>query len=944
MGNWTASIAERLLLILRWTPFPAMSGRDPPKRGPPPHQFRPLPFSRCWTPFPAMSGRDPPKRGPPPHQFRPLPFSRCWIPFPAVSGRDPTKRGPPPHQFRPLPFSRRLTLYWAVSGRDPPKRGAATWPQCSFHFGFNLLFLWRRESALLLCKRIPLKIVYAWPPSIAPLQCKGLNFTSASVMGSWTASSAERLLLIYRWTPFPAMSGRDPPKRGPQPHQFRPLPFSRCWIPFPAVSGRDPTKRGPPPHQFRPLPFSRRLTPYWAVSGRDPPKRGAATWPQCSFHFGFNLLFLWRRESALLLCKRIPLKIVYAWPASVAPLQCKGLNLTSAVMGNWTASFAERLLLILRWTLFQPLAAEILQKGGRRHISSDLYLFPGAWPLIEPWAAEILQKGAPQPDIKRAAIWFFSVPLPHIEAVPLSALSVPVLCACLLVRVAFFWQIPFPKHCSEWGLPSTTFTPGWPSSLGRADGFTPPRVMCLSFLLAFACTVVRVLLLEGKCIASCKRIPLKIVYAWPASIAPLQCKGLNLTSASVMGNWTASIAERLLLILRWTPFPAISGRDPPKRGPPPHQFRPLPFSRCWTPFPAESGRDPPKRVLQLDLNVASISASTCFFLWRRESALLLCKRNPLKIVYAWPPSIAPLQCKGLNFTSASVMGSWTASSAERLLLIYRWTPFPAMNGRDPPKRGPQPHQFRPLPFSRCWIPFPAVSGRDPPKRGPPPHQFRPLPFSRRLTPYWAVSGRDPPKRGAATWPQCSFHFGFNLLFSLAQGKCIASLQEDPAEDSLCLASFYCATTVQGLEPDLRCDGKLDCFFCWTASPYFTLDPFPAISGRDPPKRGPPPHQFRPLPFSRRLTPYWAVSGRDPPKRGAATWHQTCCHLVLLSVFATHRGCTTVSSLGSCPLCLSACQGCFLLADPFPEHCSEWGLPSTPFTPGWPSSVGRADGS
>ena len=43
-------------------------------------------------------------------------------------------------------------------------------------------------------------------------------------------------------------------------------------------------------------------------------------------------------------------------------------------------------------------------------------------------------------------------------------------------------------------------------------------------------------------------------------------KGLNLTSASVMGNWTASIAERLLLIYRWTPFPAMSGRDPPKRG------------------------------------------------------------------------------------------------------------------------------------------------------------------------------------------------------------------------------------------------------------------------------------------------------------------------------------------------------------------------------------------
>ena len=112
-----------------------------------------------------------------------------------------------------------------------------------------------------------------------------------------------------------------------------------------------------------------------------------------------------------------------------------------------------------------------------------------------------------------------------------------------------------------------------------------------------------------------------------------------------------------------------------------------------------------KGALQLDVSVASISASTCFFLWHRESALLLCKRIPLKIVYAWPPSIAPLECQGLNLTSASVMGNWTASIAERLLLIYRWTPFPALSGRDPPKRGLPPHQFRPSPFSSCWTPI-----------------------------------------------------------------------------------------------------------------------------------------------------------------------------------------------------------------------------------------------
>ena len=140
------------------------------------------------------------------------------------------------------------------------------------------------------------------------------------------------------------------------------------------------------------------------------------------------------------------------------------------------------------------------------------------------------------------------------------------------------------------------------------------------------------------------------------------------------------------------------------------------------------------------------------------------------------------------------------------------------------------------------------------------------------------SGRDPPKRGAATCHQCSFHFGFNLLFSLAQGKCMASLQEDPAENSLCLASFYRATTVQGLELDLRfCDGKLNCYYCCTASPYLPLDPLLRPERPRSSKKG-----------RRNLT--------SAPTR----------HLVLLSAFATHRGCTTVSSLGSCPLCLSAC--------------------------------------
>ena len=212
---------------------------------------------------------------------------------------------------------------------------------------------------------------------------------------------------------------------------------------------------------------------------------------------------------------------------------------------------------------------------------------------------------------------------------------------------------------------------------------------------------------------------------------------------------------------------------------------------------------------------------------------------------------------------------------------------------------------------------------------------------------------------------------------LLEGKCIASLQAYPAEDSLCLACFYCATTVQGLELDLRfCDGKLDCFYCWTASPYLPLDPFssherprsskkgaaatsvqtftffqaldPLLSRERPRsfKKGAAATSVQTFTFFQALDPLLSrerprsfkkgaaatsvqtftffqaldplLSRERPRSWGAATWHQTCCHLVLLSAFATHRGSTTVSSLGSCPLCLSACQGCFLLADPFPE--------------------------
>ena len=252
-----------------------------------------------------------------------------------------------------------------------------------------------------------------------------------------------------------------------------------------------------------------------------------------------------------------------------------------------------------------------------------------------------------------------------------------------------------------------------------------------------------------------------------ASTALVQCKGLNLTSASVM----------FLLISRWTPFPPVNSRDAPKRG-----------AATWPQCSIYSGFN----------FVSSFAQGKCMpSLQEDPAAASLCLG-----CFCCAATMQGLELD-LRFCDGKLdcFFCWSASP------YLPWTPFWAVSGRDPPKRGPPPHQLRPWPFSRCWTPFWAVSGRDPPKRGPPPHQLRPLPFSRCWTPFWAVSGRDPPKRGPPP------HQLRPLPFSR----------------------------------------------CWT--------PFWAVSGRDPPKRGPPPHQLRPWPFSRCWTPFWAVSGRDPPKRG-----------------------------------------------------------------------------
>ena len=114
-----------------------------------------------------------------------------------------------------------------------------------------------------------------------------------------------------------------------------------------------------------------------------------------------------------------------------------------------------------------------------------------------------------------------------------------------------------------------------------------------------------------------------------------------------------------------------------------------------------------------------------------------------------------------------------------------------------------------------------------------------------------------------------------------------------------------------------------------------------VLGLDPSKRSPAPHQLRPSPFSRCWTPFPAVSGRDPPKRGAATWPQSSFHFDFFTGLTGHRGCTCVSSLCSW---LSACGRCFLCV----RSCLDipvffQKLQSIPCMPGTSSSVGRVQG-
>ena len=255
-------------------------------------------------------------------------------------------------------------------------------------------------------------------------------------------------------------------KKGATATSAQTLTFFQALDPFlsrlrPRSSNKGATFTSAPIFQF-----SRRWTPFWAVRGRDPPQRGASTWRltrwlQLCFFFCAGKVHCFSARGSR--CRQFMLGLLllryynakaWTWP----PLLWSETGLLLLLIGFSLSTAGP---------LFAPCAAEILQKGGYRHISSDLDLFPGAGPLFAPWAAEILQKGGHH----------------HISS---------------------------------------------------------------------------------------------DLYLFPGA-GPL--------------------------------FWAVSGRDPPKRGPPPHQLRSLPFSRRWTPFWAVRGRDPPQR-----------GAST----WRQTRWLQLC--------------------------------------------------------------------------------------------------------------------------------------------------------------------------------------------------------------------------------------------------------------------------------------------------------------------------------
>ena len=72
------------------------------------------------------------------------------------------------------------------------------------------------------------------------------------------------------------------------------------------------------------------------------------------------------------------------------------------------------------------------KKGAAATSVQTFTFFQVLDPLLRPERPRSSKKGRRNLTSKRAAIWFFSVPWPHIEALLLSALSVPVCLSGLL--------------------------------------------------------------------------------------------------------------------------------------------------------------------------------------------------------------------------------------------------------------------------------------------------------------------------------------------------------------------------------------------------------------------------------------------------------------------------------------------------------------------------------
>ena len=515
--------------------------------------------------------------------------------------------------------------------------------------------------------------------------------------------------------------------------------------------------------------------------------------------------------------------------------------------------------------LFEPWAAEMLQKGGHRHISSDLSIFPGAGPLFEPWEAGILHKGELQPDVKLGGFNFVS-----------------------------------------------SFAQGKCIASLQED----PAADSL-YLGCFCCaTTMQRLELD---LRFCDR-KLDCFFCWSASpYLPLDPFLRRVRLRSSKKEATATSAQTLTFFQALDPFLSRERPRSSKKGATATSAPIFQFSRRWTPFWAVRGRDPPQRGastwrltrwLQLcfffcagKVHCFSARGSRC----RQFMLGLLLLRYYNAKAWTWPPllwSETGLLLLLIGF-SLSTAGPLFAPCAAEILQKggYRHISsdldlFPGAGPLFAPwaaeilQKGGHRH------ISSDLYLFPGAGPLFEPwaaeilRKGGHRHISSDLynfPGAGPLFEPWEAGilhkGELQPdvKLG-----------GLNFVSSFAQGKCIASLQEDPAADSLCLGCFCCATTMQGLELDLRfCDRKLDCFFCWSASPYLPLDPFSSPRAAEILQKGAP----------------------QPDVKRAAIW--------FFPVPLPHIEAVPLSALSVPVLC--ACllaRVAFFWQIPFPKHCSE----------------------